>query len=324
MNPFLNCINICFVSDGNFAPWLTVAALSAKDNLRPGWRMDINVLCDSSFSVSLRAKVEHSLSQKINWFEIDCEKFAGFSKTRSGPLVPFYKFLIPQILPSDQEKTILLDCDILVKMDLAELWAKEFGTNWLLACQDRAIPTVGSLGGLAGYRKLGLKASLPYFNSGVMLIDLREWRRNRVTERLLDFSAQNLFQLRCFDQDALNFICRNNWGRLPGQWNTIFSVNKTSCKKNLSQVYDKGTIIHFAGFFKPWKMKIKGCNEFYDMLGRTDWRDLRLPKKFRFFLASFYLEYLRRYCYFIERCAFHIGGDLQRIVSTYLKRKRTK
>ena len=62
-------------------------------------------------------------------------------------------------------------------------------------------------------------SDLGYFNSGVLLIDLKQVREGRLFTKALAFIVEHGSALRFTDQDALNYVFWNRWLRLPMRWN---------------------------------------------------------------------------------------------------------
>lgn len=71
-----------------------------------------------------------------------------------------------------------------------------------------------------------------YFNSGIMIIDVEEWRRNSISEKVISFINNNSKDMFVFhDQDALNAILYDKWYGLHPRWNAqthIMLKEKTS------------------------------------------------------------------------------------------------
>jgi lipopolysaccharide biosynthesis glycosyltransferase len=103
--------------------------------------------------------------KKIQDFEIEFigineKQFKGLPifKTYDSKIVSlanYYRLLIPELLPSEIEKVIYLDCDIILNKDISELWNINI-KNYLGGCVE-----IGQ----------------SYFNSGVMVLNLYEFRK---------------------------------------------------------------------------------------------------------------------------------------------------
>ena len=89
----------------------------------------------------------------------------------------YHRLLLPRLVPREVTRAIWLDCDLLVTTDLVRLWETDLGGCHLLAVRDPVVPLVSSRYGIRRWRELGIAPDAPYFNAGVMLLDVDRWRR---------------------------------------------------------------------------------------------------------------------------------------------------
>ena len=87
----------------------------------------------------------------------------------------YYRLLAPRLLPTSLGKVLYLDCDIIVRRSLRELWNTDITGCALAAVPDLCEKENG--------KALDLPIGAKYFNSGVLLINLWFWRENNVPER---------------------------------------------------------------------------------------------------------------------------------------------
>ena len=167
----------------------------------------------------------------------------------SGHISPatYFRLLIPELLPQ-YDKALYLDADMLVLGDLTELWATDVSDYPVFAVQDEHAPVVSSRHGLINYRELGIPEDRAYFNSGVLLLNLEAWRREEIALRVADYLLANREAARWWDQDGLNVILADRWGRLDARWNRFGSMLPPSAMDELTPP----AIVHYAGWRKPW------------------------------------------------------------------------
>lgn len=182
-----------------------------------------------------------------------------YAKDRYRHWATYARVLLGELLP-EFERVIYLDTDTVIVGDLTELAAFDLTGATVAAVDDPLIA------GLYTRRLLGRDPGRPltiprYFNAGVMLIDMARWRRDRVTERLVEL----LLERRPFvfmDQDSLNLLLRNDWAELPGAWNRLVpqpevvpaatsAVGRNGGARRHS-LLDDAKIVHFIGSRKPW------------------------------------------------------------------------
>jgi hypothetical protein len=97
------------------------------------------------------------------------------------------------------------------------------------------------------FASLGIDPECPCFNSGAMLVDTREWKRQGCFDRIIEFCTKYPKELRAADQTALNALYSTNCFALPAQFNVKLSSVERKCE------IDSG-IYHFLGSPKPWDL----------------------------------------------------------------------
>ncbi len=110
----------------------------------------------------------------------------------------YYRLFMTELLPQF-DKIIYLDGDVIVKTDIKELYDYDLGTN-LVAASRILYDTDRSQLGLMDVKNT-------YFNSGVMLINGKLWREEKVLEQCLNvikITPKEYF--RSSEQDVLNMV----------------------------------------------------------------------------------------------------------------------
>jgi lipopolysaccharide biosynthesis glycosyltransferase len=198
---------------------------------------------------------EHSLS--VRWIPVDLTSFCGYSTCPYISQATFARLLIPEVLPASVSRIIYLDADLLVLKDLRTLWNIDLD----------GYPVGAVLDGLDGRLKAGdpSLADMPsvrdYFNAGVLLIDVRRWRQERISERAIAYLTRNP-RSPLSDQDALNVACDGAWKQLESKWNfqNHYTVRIAEMSHN-----DRPAIVHFVTRLKPWHPSVLSPNaSFYD------------------------------------------------------------
>lgn len=197
----------------------------------------------------------------------------------------YLRLLIPELLPRDVERVIYLDTDLVVLDDIQELWEMDLEGKPL-----GAVPDLGILASSRMRRQkeetLGIEEGELYFNSGVMVMDLKAWRENQYGPQVIRCVEEGNF--RHHDQDGLNKVFRDNWKPLPLRWNVIppvftlpVKVLKKSRWRNLAlEALERPGVFHWAGRYKPWEFPPKGhFNEkYYTYLASTAFAGAKMPQ----------------------------------------------
>ena len=176
----------------------------------------------------------------------------------------YYRLVLPELLPR-YRKILYLDSDMVVQADVAELYKEDVDGYLLAACHDA--DTAGLYNGYEKGKKdytdhiLKLKEPYQYFQAGVLLMNLDEFRKSFTTEEILRFAVSEKWEL--LDQDILNKLCEGRVKYVDMSWNVMVDYGRIRQKeiialapKWLNDLYLKARkeqkIIHYAGPEKPW------------------------------------------------------------------------
>jgi lipopolysaccharide biosynthesis glycosyltransferase len=136
-----------------------------------------------------------------------------------------------------------------------------------------------------GVRLLGLRQEDGYFNAGVLLIDLEQWRAIRAEEIVIDYIRRNPDRI-MYDQDALNACFHSCTKRLDYKWNVIRPFYREPIalpleRAEIEAIRREARIIHFNGGSKPWSYFCDHPRraEYQRYLHMTDWRDYVPPDR---------------------------------------------
>ncbi|MDT3428936.1 lipopolysaccharide biosynthesis glycosyltransferase [Paenibacillus forsythiae] len=247
--------------DGQYAEHAGVVLASVFHNTSSP--VNVHILHDETLNednkrrlVELATRFNHT----INFYHITIPQdmlqvMAGVGSINAWTQACMYRLLLPALIPVD--KIIYLDCDVLVNMDLLELWQVELGECYLGAIKDQGIMEVAHI-----ISSKGLDPEL-YFNSGVIVFALNTIRSNvGWYEETLNF-FRNFPDTTMPDQDALNVVFGRNYLPLDLRFNS-FSIT--------SQDHDfTNKIVHFAGVEKCWDAGSLGSELYRNYLNLTPW-----------------------------------------------------
>ena len=205
------------------------------------------------------------------------EDFQGLRVDGGRSIAVYFRLAAPRVLPTNINKILYLDSDLIVRQTLAGLWNTELLDYALAAVEDIVDPGVMAI----RKRLLGLPPGAKYFNSGVMLINLNYWRQNDVAERALAFVRENPEKAECWDQDALNVILVHRWIELPVTWNYQIISNPG---------HPAPAVVHFWGA-QPWRWSgmLTYNQEYHYYRLKTPWRRYRIEGR-PSLLLSLYLS----------------------------------
>jgi lipopolysaccharide biosynthesis glycosyltransferase len=210
----------------------------------------------------LRKTVRRLGNARLEIFQPDRDANDDLHADRDLTRSCYLRLLIGEALPSDVEKVIYLDCDMVVESDLAQLWRQNFGGAIVLAVRDFGYPTL-RLGIPETVDILGIDGDAPYFNSGLMVVDLKRWRDEQIAQRVLEYTRMFSRTIRLGDQDGLNAVLWNDWKPLDLAWNVQVGALQYLLKSERSKIPHEmlirgdellahPRILHFVSGHKPW------------------------------------------------------------------------
>jgi lipopolysaccharide biosynthesis glycosyltransferase len=241
-------MNIVFCADRSALPGLHVAAYSLLERISPA-------MADARFFVFSDALVEadinllrQSLASLNKPFclelrRVDAALFTGFPSL-NGSWATYYRLAVPQIL--DVERFLYVDADTLCDVDVSELDTLDLGTSPAGLVPEA--PMSGAMDRFVAVQ-LGNSPEEPYFNAGVILVNVAKWRRQRVTERAMEYITTHRPPFH--DQSALNVVLHGTAKPLDARYNCIANMRKNwpALRQPCGQT---GGLVHFLDYPKPW------------------------------------------------------------------------
>ena len=162
-------------------------------------------------------------------------------------LSSYLRLFVPTAFASDYDRLVYLDADILLRGgDLSRLLdASLIGHSPVAAVRTSHQRThLGKQ--MPEFKALGLGPA-PYFNAGVLLVDVPCWEAGNVLTRALDVIAAHPGALAMHDQSVLNIVLRDNWSELSVVWNWQYAGRFSYLLESFDPF-----LLHFAGKYKPW------------------------------------------------------------------------
>ena len=238
-------IPIFFSTDDNYIPYLDVAVSSLIANASQEYEYRIIILNTGLSEDNVRkVKKKEKLGFKIDFIDISEEVEnikSRFKNVYHFSVVTYYRLFIASLFPQ-YDKVIYLDCDLVVLGDVSELYNVELGENILGAAPEAFVRNTPEFRRYAEVT-LGVDPD-GYVNAGVLLMNLREFRKNQIEEKFVKLITEYDFDLLDPDQAYLNYICLGKIHVLPNGWNKEPMPLSCDGKKN---------IVHYALYKKPWQ-----------------------------------------------------------------------
>ena len=206
-------MTIAYASDKNYAALTAISAVSALRH-NPGARIVLlgyNLEADAQELV--RSRVEKAGGEFV-YKDVS----PAIGKLVEQGVCPYTSYaayariFIPEVL-EEEGRILYLDCDTLVDGPLDELFA--------LDLQDKPF-ALGYDCILSHFKRyIHQPSELPYYNTGVMLIDLAAWRAHRCTERVLAELAHPSGPNPLGDQDIIVRVFPQETQPIDPKWNFL-------------------------------------------------------------------------------------------------------
>lgn len=261
-------------ADDNYARPMAVTIASALHNLDSEWSVTLYLLSDNISSAKKR-RIENVVTTSpadgsLKWIDLNVEVLSRvpyqdrLSRTVYAPL------WIPELLPDYCNKALYLDCDLLVRESISELWRRPLRDKALMATRDLWIPHLSSKNGVSNHAKPGVAPDAPYFNSGVLIYNVEKWRKHDLRSKCTEYLFNNRYDIGMEDQEVMNAVLANDWSPLPLPWNIHHHIGTSGWTKSVKEWPDSSfkrtvqpeykqllfdaKILHLAGPAKPWNI----------------------------------------------------------------------
>ncbi|MBQ3235431.1 MAG: glycosyltransferase family 8 protein, partial [Clostridia bacterium] len=153
----------------------------------------------------------------------------------------YFRFYISELYP-EYDKAIYIDSDTVVLGDISELYDTEISDSYVGACNEQAMVQTDVYGTYVE-QVLGINRN-EYFNAGILLINCKAFRENKVLSEFLRLLGVYPFVV-TQDQDYLNVICKGKVFWLDQAWNVEVYGELPVREEEIK-------IVHYIMVSKPW------------------------------------------------------------------------
>jgi lipopolysaccharide biosynthesis glycosyltransferase len=259
-------LNIVFTIDKNYVQHFTVACTSLLENNLKFIDKIYLVHSISENDILEKEKLNVSLQYFKRKYSIVIKQLFLFNNildkfkiSHHITKATYFRLLLSEILPNNIDKVLYLDSDIIVNGALAGLLKLDFikknsaylnysalseskntdNEYYLMAVDHQHEISIPQLERL---KKIG-HSGLKYFNAGVMYINLKKWRDNHISNKLIENAIKYNDHIIWWDQDVLNITFDMKWGEIDYIYNAFNSQMNNNCRLK---------IVHYIGSSKPW------------------------------------------------------------------------
>ena len=156
-------------------------------------------------------------------------------------LTIYFRLFIPEMF-KEYDKAIYIDSDVVLNSDISELYDIDLENNYIGACRDKSIIGIKEF---ENYFTKGVGIDYrDYINSGVLLLNMKELRNKKLSDKFLYLLNKYHFENVDPDQAYINFLCNGKIKYLDNAWDAMPNLEKNKL--------ENPKLIHYNLFFKPW------------------------------------------------------------------------
>lgn len=248
-------LHVVFAANRAYVPYVSAAITSVRANLPPAVPLDVTILSRDITPTEI-GWPNRGAADSLRCFSPDVDRSTlPIRPTDHLTIETYYRLFLEMAFDETVKRVVYLDADLVVLGDLSKLAAIDLGGKAVGAAIDIHVRRWGD-GGAALWGQA--TDDRPYFNAGVLVIDLDAWRTRQVRQRALDFLASNRDRILYWDQDALNVVLADDWTELDPRWNRMTDYwdhmregTLPFTRETIASLRDP-FIVHFASPNKPW------------------------------------------------------------------------
>src|SRR5262245_10575084 len=209
--PAAGAATIIFATDNAYCQHLAVALVTLFEHNRH-LVFDIRIVCVAVAEANKQRllAVCQAHGRSARFLDFDPTPYVGFRVDGHISWASYARIFLPGIIEPEIGRLLYLDSDIVVLDAIDPLLTVDIGGR----------PIAGIPQPYTDRREeLGIPSDNPYVNAGVLILNPDVWRREDITERLVEFIEGNSARLKFHDQDTLNAFFHDRVLPLPFRWN---------------------------------------------------------------------------------------------------------
>lgn len=260
-------MNIVYTCQENYA---YIANISIYSLLKNNKNEHIQIyFLDSGLSIKSRNELQQLCSThgnaEIYFFPVSdiLEQYSTKLTAFQNNYATYAKLFMEILLPKEINECLYIDADTLVLKNLKSIFENKSEFTLYMG-YDVVFPK--------HKKEIGFDVASPYYNAGVIFVNLKQWREKKYTEKILTHLMEGHSYI-YGDQDIFNIMFKYDIGKLGFENNVItqffYSKTATICKivygvSNLNFYKEKEfkiqnpSIVHFTAYpfmIRPWFYK---------------------------------------------------------------------
>ncbi|MBR3803936.1 MAG: 1-acyl-sn-glycerol-3-phosphate acyltransferase [Clostridia bacterium] len=250
-----NVIPVFYACDENFVKYAVVSIKSLIENACEENFYKIYILnsgiSENAKNIVKELERDYATITFVNVCSL-LEKSSNFPLRDYYSKTTYYRFYISELFP-EYDKVLYIDSDTVILSDVSNLYNIDIGENLVGACNEQVMIQTEVYG---NYVESVLEIDRHnYFNAGVMIINAKEFRNQKVLNEF--FSLLKIYPFVVTqDEDYLNVICKGKVHFLNQGYNVEVYGDIPVLEKDFK-------IIHYIMVSKPWHYKDCRLKEYF-------------------------------------------------------------
>ena len=233
--------------------------------------IQIHILHDGTISEENQERflqLAHHYGQGLQFHRVSLDgRLQDLPSLQSITVGTLFRTMIPDVL-GDLSKVIYLDGDLIVNLDIQDLWQIDVSDYCLAGVLDvedtREVVIKRHV-----YQQLGID-SKSYINAGVLLMNLDRMRQqSNLYQQALELLMAHP-DLIYADQDVINKVYQSSLLLLPEIYNRQINLLDYPVDDPVS--LPDASIVHFSGILKPWNgVHAQMAQDYFSYMAKTPW-----------------------------------------------------
>ncbi|WP_455145952.1 glycosyltransferase family 8 protein [Brachyspira pilosicoli] len=315
----MNKIDICLSSDNNYIPYMSTLICSILKNSDNDEYHVFHIVTDG-INDDNKNKLESLKKIKdfcIKYYIPNTKKYKVWfdkltDKAHFSPAM-FFRLDIPNLI-DDIDKIIYLDCDIIVNKSLKYLYDIDIENYYLIA----SIRNTKHQNYYSDKEKIGLGKDDNYFNSGVLVINIKKWKQSNIDNIINDFVQKQDFLL-YGDEHIFNVVFKDKTKFISENYNYL--CNKYEDEKiNIDDIF----IFHFCTDQKPWNSycpNLTYTNKWWEYFYMTPFFQEDIGKYIEILIDQKINNIINNDIYNINNSIYHHTNQINNIIDDIQKLK---
>lgn len=254
-------LHIALASDNNYAEFVAIVITSLFVTNNTFDKISIHLL-----SNNIQPQVINRLDEIIKTYNgyffvydiSDIKERLNIKVPNTIATSSYSRLFLAEIISRNIDKILYLDCDIIIHDDLSEIWSAALENYHIGAVLDTLPDNKSKV-------SIGLSHEEEYINAGMLLINLKKWREDKIQKKFINFLLNHNGKVHHHDQGIINAVCENKLILHP-KYNLTSSylshpywlLNKTNTPfytvAEVIEAKENPVIVHFTeGFYnRPW------------------------------------------------------------------------